>query len=78
MKQADLLVNKIVNSNEFAFELMDAAQLSNTKKVEELILSTGITIKLKTNYTPTGILIDLDNSEDDEGGCCQLRMALKW
>lgn len=77
MRQADLLISKIVTSNEFAFELMEAAQLSNQKKVEKLILSTGISLKLETNYTPTGILIDLDNSEDG-GGCCNLLMSLKW
>ena len=78
MKEADLLIDNIVNSDEFTFELMNAAQLSNTKKVEELILSTGITLKLKTSFTPTGILIDLDNTEGEVGGCCQLRMALRW
>ena len=77
LKQADLLAGKIVNSKEFAHELMEAAQLSNTKKVEELIISTGITLKIKTYFSPTGIRIELTNSEN-EGGCCNLLMTLKW
>ncbi|MEK4403323.1 hypothetical protein MKZ26_02620 [Sporosarcina sp. FSL K6-6792] len=77
LKQADLLASKIVNSKEFAHELMEAAQLSNTKKVDELIVSTGITLKIKTNFSPTGIRIELNNDENP-GECCHLLMTLKW
>ncbi len=77
LKQADLLAGKIVNSKEFAHELMEAAQLSNTKKVEELIVSTGITLKIKTYFSPSGIRIELNNAEN-EGGCCNLLMKLQW
>jgi hypothetical protein len=76
-KQANLLAGKIVNSKEFAHELMEAAQLSNTRKVEELIISTGITLKIKTYFSPTGIRIELTNSENG-GDCCNLLMTLKW
>jgi len=77
LKQANLLADKIVNSKEFAHELMEAAQLSNTKKVDELIVSTGITIKIKTYFSPTGIRIELNNDEN-AGDCCHLLMTLKW
>jgi len=77
LKQADLLAGKIANSKEFAHELMEAAQLSNTKKVEELIVSTGITLKIKTYFSPTGIRIELNNAENG-GNCCNLLMTLKW
>ena len=77
LKQADLLAGKIVNSKEFAHDLMDAAQLSNTKKVEELIISTGITLKIKTYFNPSGIHIELNNA-DNEAPCCNLLMKLMW
>ena len=77
MSEANKLVNKISTSKEFAYELMNEAQLSNTKKVDELIKSTGITIKFETLFTPTGIHIKLDNA-DVQGGCCQLAMLLHW
>ncbi|QUW23847.1 hypothetical protein JSQ81_01860 [Sporosarcina sp. Marseille-Q4063] len=77
MQQANKLVEKISTSEEFAYELMNEAQLSNTKKVGELIKSTGITIKVETSFTPTGIHIKLDNSEV-QGRCCQLAMLLHW
>jgi hypothetical protein len=77
MKQAFKLVEKISTSQEFAYELMNEAQLSNAAKVEELIKSTGITMKVETTFTPTGIRIKLDNSEL-QGRCCQLAMLLHW
>ena len=77
MGEANKLVDKITSSNEFAYELMNQAQLSNTKKVEELIKSTGITVKVETSFTPTGIHIKLDNSEV-QGRCCQMAMLLRW
>ena len=77
MRQAELLIDRIANSNEFSYELMTAAQLSQTKKVDELILSTGITLKVETIYTPSGIHINLKNSEDG-AGCCDLLMTLHW
>jgi hypothetical protein len=77
IKQSQLLINKIVDSPDFATELMDAAQLSDKKKVNELIQSTGITSKVTTKYTPSGIHIEFDNDET-LGGCCKLQIALRW
>ncbi len=77
MRQANKLVEKISTSKEFAYELMNEAQLSNAAKVEELIKSTGITMKVEISFTPTGIQIKLDNAEI-QGRCCQLVMLLHW
>lgn len=77
MKQANLLVNKIANSKQFAHALMFAAQQSDEKTVNELIKSTGVTIDIKTTFTPTGIRIVLDNTEKP-GDCCDLLIALRW
>ncbi len=77
MKEASLLVDKIVNSPEFAYQLMNEAQQSNKEKVEALIISTGIQVKVHTKYSPTGIHIELDSSEN-AGGCCKLNMGLLW
>lgn len=77
MRQADLLVNKLADDPQFAYALMHAAQESNEAKVNALVKSTGITIKVSTTFTPTGIRIILDNS-GLEGDCCQLLIALKW
>lgn len=77
MKQADLLIEKIINSSSFARELMTAAQLSDQNRVDQLIKSTGITIDVTTTFTPSGIHIVLDNS-DSEGDCCKMLIALRW
>lgn len=77
MEQARLFVNKIVNSSQFAYELMDAAQRSDKNKVEEMIRTTGITIAFHVQFTPTAIQIILDNSTE-KVNCCQLLVGLKW
>ena len=77
IKQSQLLINRIVDSPNFAHNLMDAAQLSNQQKVDELILSAGITSKVITKFSPSGIHIELDNAET-LGECCKLQIALRW
>lgn len=77
MQQAHLIIDKISGSRQFAYELMSAAQVSDQEKVEKMLKSTGVTIKMTTKYTPTGIQIILKNSEV-AGGCCDLMIALRW
>lgn len=73
MQQAQLLTDKIDESEQFAHDLMNAAQLSNKTEVEKLITSTGITIKFETNYTPDGFRIIFTDSD-----CCKLTLNLNW
>lgn len=77
IREARLLTDKIVSDPGFASDLMNAAQLSDQEKVNQLILSTGITIKTKADFSPTGIRIEFDSSEHGEG-CCKLDMRLMW
>ncbi|ALC92776.1 hypothetical protein AM500_11940 [Bacillus sp. FJAT-18017] len=77
MNQANILINKMATDSNFTKMLMTAAQKSDKNRVNQLIRSTGITIKAETTYTPTGIRIVLDNS-GPEGGCCDLLIALGW
>lgn len=77
MEEAGLLIDKLVSTPAFAKELMDAAQQSNQEKVDALITSAGITIKVKTIYNPTGIQFEFDHSEGG-AGCCKLNMNLLW
>lgn len=73
MQQAHLLVDKIAVSDQFAHDLINAAQLSNKTEVDKLISSTGITVTFDTKYTPDGIRINLK-----EIGCCGLTIILNW
>ncbi|MGE7091520.1 hypothetical protein ACQKII_08645 [Lysinibacillus sp. NPDC048646] len=73
MQQAQLLTDKIDGSEQFAHDLMNAAQLSNKTEVDTLIASTGITIKFETKYSPDNIRILFT-----ESGCCRLTLILNW
>ncbi|MEK0290076.1 hypothetical protein P5F77_06265 [Caldifermentibacillus hisashii] len=77
MEQASRFVNKVVEDHQYAYKLMNTAQLSNQQRVEELIRSTGINIHFHIHFTPTSIQIILDNS-DNQYNCCQLVMELRW
>lgn len=73
MQQALLLSTKIAESDQFAHDLMNAAQLSNKAEVDKLVASTGITIKFETKFTPGVIQIRFSESD-----CCGLTMILDW
>jgi len=73
IRQAQLLTDKIDSSQQFAHDLMNAAQLSNKTQVEQLISSAGITMKFETNYTPDGFQIRLIDS-----GCCGITLNMNW
>jgi hypothetical protein len=77
MNQANLFIDLINASDDFAHRVMNAAQRSDKTEVERLIRTTGVTIKFNIEYTPSGIRIDFSNS-DAESGCCTLRMPLNW
>ena len=77
MIQANLFIDTLTASDDFAHRLMDAAQRSDKTEVERLVRTTGVTIKLNIEYTPSGIRIDFSNS-DAASGCCTLRMPLSW
>ncbi len=77
IRDARLLTDKIVSDPAFASDLMNAAQLSDQETVDKLIQSTGISIKTKTYYSPSGIRIEFDSTEIGES-CCKLDMRLMW
>ncbi|MDW0117674.1 hypothetical protein QTL97_12060 [Sporosarcina thermotolerans] len=78
IKQAELLIKKISESETFAHELMTSAQQSNQKKVDEMCTSAGITAKFETKYTPDGFRIQLQEEDDKGGVCCKVILNLRW
>ncbi|MBS4220452.1 hypothetical protein KHA96_19295 [Bacillus sp. FJAT-49711] len=77
VNEANKIINKISTTPKLAHDIMDAAQKSNQSKVDQLIQSTGITVKAKNHFTPDGLVIELSNAKGP-GDCCTLRLALKW
>ncbi|MBS4197383.1 hypothetical protein [Lederbergia citri] len=77
LNEANKIINKIAATPKFSYNLMDAAQKSNKPKVDQLIKSTGITVKTINQFTPDGLIIELTNAQDEDD-CCSLRLAFKW
>jgi hypothetical protein len=77
MRDASLILTKIVESKEFGKQVMAAAQESNLKEVERLINSSGIHSVVDTSYSPDGLNLKFtSNVENTE--CCKLTVALRW
>ncbi|ASK61822.1 hypothetical protein CFK37_06450 [Virgibacillus phasianinus] len=77
VKEATIILNRLSGSEEFAYKVMDAAQQNDSKKVEELIKSTGVSVDFQTSYNPDGInIILISKVENIE--CCKLEMAIRW
>ncbi|MGP4108939.1 hypothetical protein [Virgibacillus sp. L01] len=77
MDDASIVLNKLAESQEFDAKLMNAAQTSNTAKVEQLIHSTGITSDVDIHYNPDGLRLEFISQVADTD-CCKLRIALRW
>lgn len=77
MKDANLVMTKIMSSTSFSSDLMAAAQQSQQKEVERLIQSAGIKKKPKITYNPDGITMNfVDYAGDKE--CCHIITQLRW
>ncbi|NSL50628.1 hypothetical protein [Calidifontibacillus erzurumensis] len=77
LRDASLVLNKLAESKTLAEQVMGAAQLSDTKEVERLIQSLGISSNFKVTYNPDGIHLKFW-SEVQGTECCQLDMAIRW
>jgi hypothetical protein len=77
MRDASQVLDKLADHTTFANEVMFAAQLSDTTKVEKLIESTGINSKVITTFNPDGITLNF-NAKVEDTDCCKLTMKLRW
>lgn len=77
MDDASIVLNKLAESQEFDAELMYAAQISDSEKVDRLIHSTGITSEVDITYNPDGLRLEFI-SQVANTDCCKLRIALRW
>ncbi|WP_188455524.1 hypothetical protein [Virgibacillus oceani] len=77
LNDAAIILNKLADSREFAYKVMDAAQKNELDKVEELIRSTGIKGDIEVNYNPDGINLKMGSKIEDTE-CCKLDMAIRW
>lgn len=77
MKEATIILNKLSESEDFAYKIMNAAQQNDSKKVEELIKSTGVSGDVETSFNPDGINLIMA-SKVEGTDCCKLEMAIRW
>jgi hypothetical protein len=77
IRDASTVLDRLADSKDFAHEVMSAAQISNTAKVEELIQSTGIKSKVEPSFNPDGLTMVFQAKVEDTD-CCKLTMTLRW
>jgi hypothetical protein len=77
MRDASTLLDRMATSKQFSYDLMSAAQKSQTKKAEEMIKATGIKSQPHVSYTPDGVTLVFE-AKDDYGQCCNLTLKLRW
>ncbi|WP_100011170.1 hypothetical protein [Lentibacillus sediminis] len=77
MSDAGKVLDKLANSKEFDAELMNAAQVSDTEKVKELIDSVEIDSDVHIDFNPDNLRLEF-RSQLEGTECCRLLLALRW
>ncbi|TFB21777.1 hypothetical protein E3U55_08085 [Filobacillus milosensis] len=77
LNDASDILRQLSNSEKFAYEVMDAAQHSETQKVKQLLESTGIHNQVEVQYNPDGIKMTMRTNTQGTD-CCHLSMNLRW
>lgn len=77
LHEITLLLNKLTADNNFARQLMTAAQAANRKEVERLVRSAGVIRKADISFTPDFFRIEL-TAADANPSCCKLAVSLRW
>lgn len=77
MQDASIVLNAISESLEFDKALMEAAQASDTKKVNDLINSIGTESDVHVTFNPDGIRLEF-RSKVSYLDCCILTVSLRW
>jgi hypothetical protein len=77
MNSANVIVDKFASSPQYCVDIMTAAQYSNQKEVEKLIHSLGLKDEPVVKYTPDGITIDFDTSENNYD-VCHMSLKIRW
>ncbi|MGY0693899.1 hypothetical protein ACW2QC_14110 [Virgibacillus sp. FSP13] len=77
MNDATIILNKLADSKEFAYQVMNAAQVNDKDEVEKLIKSTGVKENVNVDFNPDAITLEM-MSKLEKTECCKLAMTLRW
>ncbi len=77
MNDASQIFERLAQSEEFAFEVMQAAQVDDVQRVQELVESTGVHGNVDIDYNPDGLTLEM-HSQVEGSDCCILTMVIRW
>ncbi|MFG6120162.1 hypothetical protein [Thalassobacillus sp. B23F22_16] len=77
LDEASLVLHRLAESETFAHDVMEAAQVNDMEKVDALLKSTGIHSGVETKVNPDGINLQLSSAVEGIE-CCHLTIALRW
>lgn len=77
LKDAEKIVEKISNSEDFSKRLMTFAQQSKLIEVKKMISSIGVKTIPEIRFTPSGLVLNFSNSQS-EPNCCLLQLKIRW
>lgn len=77
LNDASGILQRLSESEDFAFEVMDAAQQNDFERVQALLESTGIHNEVEVDYNPDGITMTMQANVEG-ADCCHLTMDLRW
>ena len=77
LDDAQLVMDKVSQSRDFAVKLMDAAQKSNMDELNRLIKSTGVSSTPGIKFNPDGFTL-MFNNKTANIDCCHLTIILRW
>jgi len=77
LRDAQILMKRISNSDAFAKKIMIAAQHSNVTEVNRIISQTGIKSKSNIRFNPSGFIVTLSR-KDDPTDCCDVELRIRW
>ncbi|WP_400242985.1 hypothetical protein AB3U99_18205 [Niallia sp. JL1B1071] len=77
LSDVEACLKQLANSYEFSKNVMNAAQLSKTETIEQLIKSIGVKETPKISYNPDGITLNFDH-KNKPPHCCYLSVQLRW
>jgi hypothetical protein len=77
LNDAELIMDKVSNSRDYAAQLMDAAQKSKMDELNRLIKSAGVKSTPGIKFNPDGFTLIFSNKTANID-CCHLTIILRW
>ena len=77
LTEAINIVNRISNSQQLSYQIMNASEMNKIAEVNKLLLSTGIRIAPSIYYDPEGIRLVFTDKQSNPP-CCEVGVVIRW